>query len=48
MINHKYIFIPERDGEVDATLADINKAKDKLNWFPNIDIKEWLKGKMLS
>ena len=48
MINHKYIFIPKRDGEVDATLADINKAKDKLNWFPNIDIKEWLKGKMLS
>ena len=30
MINHKYIFIPKRDGEVDATLADINKAKEKL------------------
>jgi UDP-glucose 4-epimerase len=36
-------YIPARQGEADASLADISLAKQKLGWEPKIDIKEYIK-----
>ena len=39
-----YEFIPLRKGEAYETLANIDKAKQLLNWQPTIFLKDWLKG----
>jgi UDP-glucose 4-epimerase len=36
-------YIPTRQGEADASLADISLAKQKLGWEPKVDIKEYIK-----
>lgn len=36
-------YIPTRQGEANASLADISLAKQKLGWEPKIDIKEYIK-----
>lgn len=41
LISDEYVYLPLRDGEAKTTLADITKAKNILNWKPNIDLKEW-------
>ena len=44
MFDPKHItYIPARQGEADASLADISLAKQKLGWEPKIDIKEYIK-----
>ena len=43
MIGGEYQHIPERKGESRETLADINKAKNILGWYPTIDLEKWLK-----
>ena len=40
VFNSKCIFIPERKGESNTTLANISKAKNILNWKPAISLKE--------
>ena len=42
-ISSNQVYIPMRDGEMDTTLADINKAKTILGWYPEIDVLEWIK-----
>lgn len=43
IISDHYVFIPEREGEIKYTLADINKIKKVFGWKPKTDIKDWLK-----
>jgi len=42
MIDHNYEFIPSRLGEAKTTLANINKAKQLLNYNPKISLKNWI------
>ncbi|MDO8998174.1 MAG: NAD-dependent epimerase/dehydratase family protein [Bacteroidota bacterium] len=42
-ISPNYEFIPKREGESDITFADITKAKDLLNWFPEHNISDFIK-----
>jgi UDP-glucose 4-epimerase len=43
LISAKYEFIPKREGESDITFADVAKAKKLLNWFPEHNIKDFIK-----
>ena len=43
MISDKYVFIPDRLGEAQDTLADIDKAKKLLGWAPTIKVEDWIK-----
>ncbi|MDP1801706.1 MAG: NAD-dependent epimerase/dehydratase family protein [Bacteroidota bacterium] len=43
LISDKYEFIPKREGESDITFADVAKAKKLLNWFPEHNIKDFIK-----
>ena len=44
MISDKYVFIPDRLGEAQDTLANIDKAKKLLGWIPTITVRDWIKG----
>lgn len=35
-------YIPPRKGEVKETLANIEKAKNILNWEPTISLEDWV------
>ena len=35
-------YLPERPGEYDMTLADSSKAKELLNWKPELNIKDYI------
>jgi UDP-glucose 4-epimerase len=37
------VYIPERKGESRVTLANINKAREILGWFPKRDLEDYLK-----
>jgi UDP-glucose 4-epimerase len=37
------VYIPKRPGEPDCTWADISKAKELLNWEPNVSLEEGVK-----
>ena len=43
MVSDKYVFIPDRLGEAQDTLADIDKAKKLIGWFPTINVEDWIK-----
>ena len=43
LIGSKYINIPKRPGEPDATHANIKKAKKILKWHPRITFKQGMK-----
>lgn len=43
LISPKYEFIAKREGESDITFADVTKAKKLLNWFPEHNIKDFIK-----
>lgn len=42
LISDDIVFIPPRNNECKATLADISKIKNELGWEPSISIKEYL------
>jgi len=42
VISDNQIFIPERTGEMDVTLADITKIGEVIGWKPEIDVLEWI------
>jgi UDP-glucose 4-epimerase len=42
LISNDYEFIPERDGEIHTTLANIEKIKSKLGWKPSINVIDWI------
>ena len=37
-------FLPKRSGEMDTTLADIDKIKSVIGWKPEVDVIEWIHG----
>ena len=41
-ISDKKVHIEARPGEAENTLADITIAKDILNFYPKVNIKEWI------
>ncbi len=43
MISTNTTHIPDRIGEAEATLADISKVKNILNWKPTISLEKWIK-----
>ena len=43
MINHEVEYLPEREGEAKATLADIKKIKLILDWHPKMHLENWIK-----
>ncbi len=43
MISDNYVFIPDRLGEAQDTLADIDKAKELIGWSPTIRVQDWIK-----
>ena len=43
MVSDKYVFMPDRLGEAQDTLADIGKAKKLLGWSPTIRVQDWIK-----
>ena len=43
MISSNKVYIPERPGEPNRSLADISKIKSDLNWEPKIDIEDGVK-----
>jgi UDP-glucose 4-epimerase len=45
-ISPDYKFIPKREGESGITFADITKAKTILNWFPEHDLKNYIKSNL--
>jgi len=38
------IYLPQRPGEADSTLADIQFTSDKLNWFPTVGLEDYING----
>lgn len=43
MISQDIEYLPERQGEVKATLADIKKIKSVLDWNPKMNLENWIK-----
>ncbi len=41
-ISDNQTFIPERQGEMDVTLADITKIGEVIGWKPEIDVLDWI------
>ena len=41
-ISDDQIYIDERDGEMDTTLADITKIGETIGWKPEVDVLEWI------
>jgi UDP-glucose 4-epimerase len=37
------VFISERKGEVDNNLSDSSKFREAANWYPTVDILEWIR-----
>jgi UDP-glucose 4-epimerase len=42
MISLDQTHIPQRDGEVKESLADISRICDKIGWQPEVDMREWI------
>ena len=43
MISQDIEYLPERQGEAKATLADIKKIKSVLDWDPKMNLENWIK-----
>ena len=41
-ISDNQVYIPERKGEMDTTLADITRITKVLGWKPEIDVLDWI------
>ena len=48
MISNNIVHVEPRKGEAKSTLADINKAKQTLNWNPEINLEKWLSSQINS
>jgi len=42
-ISDNQIFIPERKGEMDTTIANIDKIGEIIGWKPEVDVIDWIK-----
>ena len=43
-ISDNQVYIEKRTGEMDTTLANIDKIGDVIGWKPEVDVIEWIKG----
>jgi UDP-glucose 4-epimerase len=43
VISNKQIYIPERSGEMDTTIANIDKIGEVIGWNPEVDVINWIK-----
>ena len=41
-ISDKQEYIPRRDGEMETTLAVIDKVSSVIGWKPEVDVLEWI------
>ena len=44
-ISDNQVNIPERSGEMDTTLANIDKIRQVIGWVPETDVLEWIKSR---
>ena len=42
-ISDKQTYIPKREGEMETTWSNIEKASEILGWKPEVDVLEWIK-----
>ena len=42
-ISDNQTYIPKREGEMETTWSNIDKASEILNWKPEVDVLEWIK-----
>jgi len=42
-ISNNQTYIPKRDGEMETTWSNIEKASEILGWKPEVDVLEWIK-----
>jgi UDP-glucose 4-epimerase len=43
VVSSKQIHLPERDGEINHSRANVDKIKQTLGWEPRINVLQWLK-----
>ena len=43
-ISDNQTYIPKRSGEMDTTLANIDKISDIIGWKPEVDVIDWING----
>jgi UDP-glucose 4-epimerase len=42
-ISDTQVFIPKRPGEMETTIANIDKIGEVVGWKPEVDVIEWIK-----
>ena len=43
LISPEQKYLPKREGEMETTLANIDKIKSVIGWVPEVDVLEWIK-----
>jgi len=43
LISPEQKYLPKREGEMETTLANIDKIKSVIGWKPEVDVLEWIK-----
>ena len=43
LVSDNQQYLPKRSGEMDTTLANIDKIKSVIGWEPEVDVLEWIK-----
>ena len=43
LISYNQVYIPKREGEMETTFANIDKAKEILGWTPKINVSDWIR-----
>ena len=46
LISKNQVYLPKREGEMDTTLANIDKIGSIIGWKPEVDVMDWIKGEM--
>ena len=46
VISNNQVYLPKREGEMDITLANIDKISSIIGWKPEVDVMDWIKGEI--
>ena len=46
VISNNQVYLPKREGEMDITLANIDKINSIIGWKPEVDVMDWIKGEI--
>ncbi len=46
VISKNQVYLPKREGEMDTTLANIDKIGSIIGWKPEIDVMDWINEEM--